>query len=422
MKKNKIALALGIGASASTSLLAATSSERYAYDASGNIVEKQIGDQVTKFDYDGNGLKRSLGTDGKQYHYDFAGRLVGESQNGRVSRAMEYGFSNKVTKVASGEELTELFYNAEGQLVGTSSSAKLEIFTWDGLALVSRGDEVYAAEAHQIGGVPVMIDDKVAVIDMTGTTLSIGDRSFHGSAFGEGMEQGLFSGRPFVEGANAFVFKYRNYSPTESRWTAQDPSGYPDGSNNFQYVGSDPVNNVDPEGLEWIPCEEPDGPGPKGSDTPSQNYSDRGTFSSHTFSHQWVFDSWHEQGAEATGGCGKALSGTHIVTESKSQKYELGVEFDLLTDFQVKGSSSTTAGSSVSIRLDYKAEATEGIAWHVKLGQAQGTVTKYKQAFKFVGRGRNKRRMAVDDPTAAGTDAGVIMVQSVTNLWFKKEC
>ena len=218
MKKKKIAIALGASVAATTSLLAVASSERYVYDASGNIVEKQIGDQITQFDYSGNLLKGSLAdNDQKQYQYDDAGRLVGELENGQIVRKLNYQFADKVTKVQSGEKTTELYYNAEGQLVGTSSGESVEAFTWDGLALVSRGESVYTNERHIAGGIPALIGSDVAVSDLIGNTLSVGIESFEASAYGEGLEKGLFSGKPYVEELEKHVFLHRNYSTKKAR-------------------------------------------------------------------------------------------------------------------------------------------------------------------------------------------------------------
>ena len=41
----------------------------------------------------------------------------------------------------------------------------------------------------------------------------------------------------------------RNYSPTLGRWINQDPAGYINGANTYQFVESNPVNAVDPWGL-----------------------------------------------------------------------------------------------------------------------------------------------------------------------------
>jgi RHS repeat-associated protein len=40
----------------------------------------------------------------------------------------------------------------------------------------------------------------------------------------------------------------RNYDPTLGRWINQDPAGYINGANTYQFVMSNPVNAVDPSG------------------------------------------------------------------------------------------------------------------------------------------------------------------------------
>ncbi|MDP0489781.1 MAG: RHS repeat-associated core domain-containing protein [Verrucomicrobiota bacterium JB023] len=250
MKRKPIALALGASVAASASLCAAISSEKYVYDASGNVVEKRIGEQVTRFDYDGNLLKESvLNASQIQYLYDEAGRLIAETEEDQVIRKLYYQFADKVIRVKDGRESTELFYNAEGQLVGTSSGGNLKTIAWDGLAIVSRGEDVHANEEHRVGGVPVLVGEQVSVFDMLGTTLSIGNKAMNSSAFGEGMSRGLFTGKPYVEAIDGFVFKHRSYSASRLRWNSADPLGFPDGPNNFEYVSGNPLGIVDPDGL-----------------------------------------------------------------------------------------------------------------------------------------------------------------------------
>ncbi len=43
----------------------------------------------------------------------------------------------------------------------------------------------------------------------------------------------------------------RNYDPTLGRWINQDPAGYINGANTYQFVVSNPVNAVDPWELHW---------------------------------------------------------------------------------------------------------------------------------------------------------------------------
>jgi RHS repeat-associated protein len=41
---------------------------------------------------------------------------------------------------------------------------------------------------------------------------------------------------------------FRYYDPATGRYITRDPSGEPDGPNNFLYVGNNPINHIDPQG------------------------------------------------------------------------------------------------------------------------------------------------------------------------------
>jgi RHS repeat-associated protein len=62
-------------------------------------------------------------------------------------------------------------------------------------------------------------------------------------------ESNFYTGKPYDAELGGYVFKYRNYSPTMQRWTTADPSGFPDGANNYLYSYNSPIFILDNNGL-----------------------------------------------------------------------------------------------------------------------------------------------------------------------------
>ena len=242
--------------------------EYYAYDKQGNIIEKRMGGKVYKYTYDtGNQLKEMSSPEGKrEYFYDRAGRLVSEKLNGEIDVEYKYGYLDKVIEVNRRGKITKFAYDGFGMLAQkTFHDGSTEVWVWDGLALIRRGSDIYVNEPHVSGGVPILSKTDEGVRyhehDFLGTTLWSTDTKGNlvkdyqdTTIFGEGSIQkdrsARFTGKPYDEDLQAYVFPYRNYDASTARWRSSDPAGYPDGINN-QFYAAVPTLGLDISGL-WI--------------------------------------------------------------------------------------------------------------------------------------------------------------------------
>ena len=244
--------------------------ESYVYDKQGNILEKRVGDKVYTFKYDtANQLASMESAEGlREYVYDMAGRLIEEKLDGKTDVKYTYGYLDKVTEVNRRGNITKFVYDGVGMLASKiSSDGKVENWMWDGLALIRRGKDIHINEPHISGGVPIVSRTSSGTqfheSDFLGTTLwSIDTKgnvvSFQNDTiFGDGTIKtnrcARFTGKPYDEDLQAFVFPFRNYDEKSARWRSSDPIGFPDGINQHFYAAV-PTISFDIFGLK-IECE-----------------------------------------------------------------------------------------------------------------------------------------------------------------------
>ncbi len=61
-----------------------------------------------------------------------------------------------------------------------------------------------------------------------------------------------YAGGIYDQDTEIVRFGARDYDPVSARWTTKDPIRFDGGVNLYGYVGSDPVNGIDPEGKEVV--------------------------------------------------------------------------------------------------------------------------------------------------------------------------
>ena len=69
------------------------------------------------------------------------------------------------------------------------------------------------------------------------------------------MVNNLYQGMPLDPATGLYYERARWYSPSLGVWTSQDPAGYINGANTYQFVRSDPEGAADPSGLLEVKIE-----------------------------------------------------------------------------------------------------------------------------------------------------------------------
>jgi RHS repeat-associated protein len=205
----------------------------YGYDANGNITTENTWtyiydlsnqlirvlnntNQVAEYTYDGAGqrIKKVTQTETRIFHYDRLGHLIAETNQ-------------------SGQMLAEYVYLGD-QL----------------LSMIKPGESVYYYHNGHLGTPQVLTDDTQAIAWKAVYT-----------PFGEAVPSIQTVDNPFrfpgqyydpETGLHYNYFRY--YNPQTGRYITPDPIGLEGGINLFTYVGNNPVNRIDPKGLDWIDC------------------------------------------------------------------------------------------------------------------------------------------------------------------------
>ncbi|NLG75363.1 MAG: RHS repeat protein, partial [Xanthomonadaceae bacterium] len=250
----------------------------FGFDIAGNVRLSTFQGTSTllRVDATSNRLLERTDADGTRlrYAYDLAGRTtrIGE-------RTFEYDAFGRMIRVSDGgRALAEYSYNAFGErirkVVYSGSGRSVAYFFYDGSKLTAEADEE-GAVAKQF----VYVRDRVVAMlvgastyavhtDWLGTPMAVTDerqrvvwrakidplgriRSQRGS-----IRLDLRGSNHYFDGETGFHYNiHRYFDPATSRYLTPDPIGQLGGLNLYAFANGDPINFVDPLGLQALPAD-----------------------------------------------------------------------------------------------------------------------------------------------------------------------
>jgi RHS repeat-associated protein len=254
--------------------------EDYAYDPVGNRKGTRALPDPSAWAYSNRNELKAAGS--AQYSYDRNGNLTGKT-DATGTWTYEWDVENRLARVTrNGFEAARFRYDPLGRRIAKIAEGQSTRYSYDGEDIIR---EIFGhdfreglrlsleTEQHQYVHGPG-VDEPLAVVhgdgqawyfhadglgsivgatDATGAVVQ--SRSY--DAFGN-LETGAhdpgyaYTGREWDPETGLYYYRARYYDPKVGRFLGEDPIGFEGGDINlYAYVGNNPVNRVDPMGLQW---------------------------------------------------------------------------------------------------------------------------------------------------------------------------
>lgn len=262
----------------------------YTYDLVGNRLSTStdpdgsgpIASEIENYEY---GVENRLlritdgtGTSLKEFSYDPLGNMVQLVEPTGTTR-YEYDYRNLLIQVETPTDLIVYEYDGNGERTARIQNGDRTTFVNDPTEshtqVIAELDDSGLLKSRYTYGLsrisallPEMAESSFYVPDGGGSVVDLTDgsgipiQSYSYDAFGlfrsndeDAAERVTanpfgFQGEAFESELGLNFHRARYYMPEIGRWTTKDPIGFGDGLNIYEYVGSNPINFVDPSGLE----------------------------------------------------------------------------------------------------------------------------------------------------------------------------
>lgn len=240
----------------------------YAYDVSGR--RTQVGGSYAR-----TGLPQAVTSatyDAANHQTAFAGQTLSYDVNGNLTSDGTYSYTwnarNQLVSISASGLSASFAYDAFGDRISKTVNGTSTTYLYDGPNLVQELVAGTPTANILVGGVDEVLTRTDAggtwspLVDGLGSTSALTDAAgtvqtqYTYEPFGSTTATGgtnssstQYTGRE-NDGTGLYYYRSRYYSPKLQRFISEDPIGLLGGANRYAYVGGDPMNFVDPFGLD----------------------------------------------------------------------------------------------------------------------------------------------------------------------------
>jgi RHS repeat-associated protein len=214
----------------------------------------------TSYSYTTGGQITSDGV--RTYTYDNEGRSDRITKNS-LSIVNTYDPLGQRIKKAVGTQFITYVYNEEGQLIGEydTNNVMLREYIWLGDRLIGMQSSEYPNQVLRVNTDHLGTVRAVSLPNATNTVLWRWEGDQFGDvlpnedvdANGQTLTMPLrHPGQYYDAEVGTFYNYFRDYNPATGRYVESDPIGLRGGMNTYGYVGGNPLELIDPEGLAAV--------------------------------------------------------------------------------------------------------------------------------------------------------------------------
>lgn len=230
----------------------------YAYDS---LYNRTIKNQESS---ESNALNQVLTSGLKTYSYDLNGNRITKNEFSLI-----YDSLNRLIEANSNENRIVFSYDPLGRCLSKTFNKDMEHYLYHGDDEIGSLDSNLNPKNFKVLGnndLPIAIelegDVYAPLLDVQGNVRQLVDiaskevkNQYEYSAFGECLHKAeaifnpwCFASKRFDPDLQLINFSKRYYDPELAKWLSQDPEGFIDSSNLYQYVYNNPFKYKDPDG------------------------------------------------------------------------------------------------------------------------------------------------------------------------------